>query len=91
MKLERPVCSVEMEHSLLSHLEELCPLVLGVGALHSSSEKVLAKRLRRSLLEKSSLAKSNLESAFFIVAEDEVEGCSFLVEGLTQCSEKKTN
>ena len=52
MKLERPVCSVEMEHSLLSHelggsslllfcgLEELCPLVLGVEALHSSSEKV---------------------------------------------------
>ena len=42
---------MEMEHSLLSHelggssllllwLEELCPLVLGVEALHSSSEKV---------------------------------------------------
>ena len=42
---------MEKEHSLLSHelggsslllcrLEELCPLVLGVEALHSSSEKV---------------------------------------------------
>ena len=49
--------------------------MLGVEALHSSSEKVkTCQEVKEVSFRKSSLA-------FFIVAEDEVEGCSFLVEG----------
>ena len=45
MKLERPVClwrksTLFFLMPSFCRLEELCPLVLGVEALHSSSEKV---------------------------------------------------
>ena len=67
---------------IVCRLEELCSLVLGVGALHSlSNEMKTYQKVNEVSSRKIFFSQNYLGERSFLVAEDEVEGCACLVEG----------